>query len=52
MAAFFLIVSLSLGTSFVIYRQTRQHFSIVFLVVLLTLFCLTKKRIQHLEINS
>lgn len=52
MAAFFLIVALSLGTSLVIYRQTRKHFSVIFLFILLTLFCLTKKRIQHIEINS
>lgn len=49
MAAFILLVSLSVGTSLFVYRQTKQRFSVVFLVVLLMLFCLTERRMQHTE---
>ena len=49
MAAFILIVSLAFGTSVVVYRQTKQRFSVVFLVVFLALFCLTERRMQHME---
>jgi hypothetical protein len=52
MAAFILMVSLSIGTSFLLYRQTKHSFSVLFLVILLTLFCLTKKRIQKIEVES
>ena len=46
MLAFIFIVSLSLGTSLLMHQQTKQRFSIIFLVVLLMLFCLTERRIQ------
>lgn len=49
MAAFILLVSLSFGTSLLVHRQTKQRFSVVFLVVLLMLFCLTERRMQHVE---
>lgn len=49
MAAFILLVSLSLGTSLFVHLKTKQRFSIVFLVVLLMLFCLTERRMQHTE---
>jgi hypothetical protein len=49
MAAFILLVSLSFGTSLLVHRQTKQRFSIVFLIVLLMLFCLTERRMQHVE---
>ena len=49
MAAFILLVSLSIGTSIFVHRQTKQRFSVVFLVVLLMLFCLTERRVQHME---
>ena len=49
MVAFILIVSLSIGTSLLIHRQTKQRFSIIFLAVLLMLFCLTEKRIQNIN---
>jgi len=49
MAAFILLVSLSIGTSVFVHRQTKQRFSVVFLVVLLMLFCLTERRMQHTE---
>ena len=49
MAAFILLVSLSFGTSLLVHRQTKQRFSVVFLVVLLMLFCLTERRMQHTE---
>ncbi len=49
MSAFILLVSLSIGTSIFVHRQTKQRFSIVFLVVLLMLFCLTERRMQHIE---
>jgi hypothetical protein len=32
-----------------VHRQTRLDFSIIFLIVLLTLFCLTTKRVQKIE---
>jgi uncharacterized membrane protein YfhO len=49
MTAFILIVALSFGTSLLVHRQTKQRLSIVFLVVLLMLFCLTERRMQHVE---
>ncbi len=49
MAAFILLVSLSFGTSLLVHRQTKQRFSVVFLVVLLMLFCLTERRMQHTD---
>ncbi len=49
MASFILIVSLSFGTSLLVHRQTKQRFSVVFLLVLLMLFCLTERRMQHTE---
>ena len=49
MGAFILLVSLSFGTSLIVHRQTKQRFSIVFLVILLMLFCLTERRMQHTE---
>ena len=49
MAAFILLVSLSFGTSLLVHRQTKQRFSVVFLLVLLMLFCLTERRMQHTE---
>jgi hypothetical protein len=49
MAAFILLVSLSIGTSIFVHRQTKQRFSVVFLVVLLMLFCLTERRMQYTE---
>jgi Mn2+/Fe2+ NRAMP family transporter len=46
MAAFILIVLLSFGTSILVYRQTRQNFSVIFLVIFLMLFASTEKRVQ------
>jgi uncharacterized membrane protein YfhO len=46
MAAFILIVLLAFGTSILVYRHTRQNFSMIFLVVVLMLFSLTEKRVQ------
>jgi hypothetical protein len=46
MAAFILIVLLSFGTSILVYHQTRQNFSVIFLVIFLMLFSSTEKRIQ------
>jgi Mn2+/Fe2+ NRAMP family transporter len=46
MTAFILIVLLSFGTSILVYRQTRQNFSVIFLVIFLMLFSSTEKRIQ------
>jgi len=46
MAAFILIVLLSFGTSILVYHQTRQNFSVIFLVIFLMLFSLTEKRVQ------
>ena len=34
------------GTSILVYRQTRQNFSVIFLVIFLMLFSSTEKRIQ------
>jgi len=47
MAAFILIVLLSFGTSILVYRQTRQNFSVIFLVIFLMLFSSTEKRVQR-----
>ncbi len=46
MAAFILVVLLALGTSILVYRQIRQSFSMIFLVIFLMLFSLTEKRVQ------
>jgi hypothetical protein len=49
MTEFILFVSLSFGTSLLVHRHFKHRFSIIFLVVLLMLFCLTEKRMQHVE---
>jgi hypothetical protein len=46
MAAFIVIVLLAFGTSILVYHQTRQNFSVIFLVIFLMLFSLTEKRVQ------
>lgn len=46
MAAFILIVLLAFGTSILVYRHTRQNFSVIFLVIFLMLFSSTEKRMQ------
>ncbi len=46
MTAFILIVLLAFGTSILVYRQTRQNFSMIFLVIFLMLFSATEKRVQ------
>ena len=46
MTAFILIVLLSFGTSILVYRQTRQNFSVIFLVIFLMLFSSTERRVQ------
>jgi hypothetical protein len=46
MAAFIVTVFLAFGTSILVYRQTRQNFSVTFLVIFLALVSLTEKRVQ------
>jgi len=46
MTAFILIVLLSFGTSILVYRQTRQNFSVIFLAIFLILFSSTERRVQ------
>jgi hypothetical protein len=46
MIAFILMVLLAFGTSILVYRQTRQDFSVVFLIIFLLLFSLTEKRVH------
>lgn len=47
MAAFILIVLLAFGTSILVYRHTRQNFSVIFLIIVLMLFSSTEKRVQR-----
>ena len=49
MTEFIFFVSLSFGTSLLVHRHFKHRFSIIFLVVLLMLFCLTERRMQHTE---
>ena len=49
MIAFLLLLSVSIGTSLLVQRQTKQRFSVIFLAIILLLFCLAERRMQHIE---
>jgi len=49
MAYFFMVLFFSAGTSFLIARRTKYHFSLVFLAALLMFSSLTIRKLHKIE---